>query len=57
MRSNEIKKGLERSAHRALLYASGVALSQMDRSFIGIASMQACATELLWEEMRDVVRQ
>lgn len=38
MRSDEIKKGLERSAHRALLYGTGVSLNQMDKPFIGIAS-------------------
>ncbi len=38
MRSDEVKKGLQRSAHRALLYATGVSQNQMDRPFIGIAS-------------------
>jgi len=38
MRSDEIKQGLQRTAHRALLYATGVSQSQMDSPFIGIAS-------------------
>ena len=38
MRSDEIKKGLQRSAHRALLYATGVSQNQMENPFIGIAS-------------------
>lgn len=38
MRSDEIKQGLQRMAHRALLYATGVSQNQMDSPFIGIAS-------------------
>lgn len=38
MRSDEIKKGLQKSAHRALLYGTGVSQNQMDKPFIGIAS-------------------
>lgn len=38
MRSDEIKKGLERVPHRALLYATGVPKEAMDRPFIGIVS-------------------
>lgn len=38
MRSDEIKQGLQRIAHRALLYATGVSQNQMDSPFIGIAS-------------------
>jgi dihydroxy-acid dehydratase len=33
-----IKKGLERTPHRALLKATGVPQSQMDRPFIGVAT-------------------
>ncbi|MBF0330337.1 MAG: dihydroxy-acid dehydratase [Candidatus Omnitrophica bacterium] len=38
MRSDRIKKGLERMPNRALLYATGLHASHMDRPFIGIAS-------------------
>lgn len=38
MKSDEIKKGLQRSAHRALLYATGVSQNQLKSPFIGIAS-------------------
>ncbi len=38
MRSDEIKKGIERAGHRALLYATGVTRSGMGKPFIGIAS-------------------
>ena len=38
MRSDMIKKGLERTPHRALLKATGIPQSQMDRPFIGVAS-------------------
>jgi len=38
MRSDSIKKGLERMPNRALLYATGLHRSHMDRPFIGIAS-------------------
>ena len=38
MRSNKIKKGLERMPNRALLYGTGLHPSHMDRPFIGIAS-------------------
>jgi len=38
MRSDEIKKGIERAGHRALLYATGVTRSGMSKPFIGIAS-------------------
>jgi dihydroxy-acid dehydratase len=38
MRSDRIKKGLERMPNRALLYATGLHRSHMDRPFIGIAS-------------------
>ncbi|MBF0594079.1 MAG: dihydroxy-acid dehydratase [Candidatus Omnitrophica bacterium] len=38
MRSDLIKKGLERMPNRALLYATGLHRSHMDRPFIGIAS-------------------
>lgn len=38
MRSDAIKKGLERAPHRALLYATGVRLEDLKRPFVGIAS-------------------
>src|SRR5512133_1706704 len=38
MRSDMIKKGLERTPHRALLKGTGVPQSQMDKPFIGIAT-------------------
>lgn len=38
MRSDRIKKGLERAPHRALLYATGIPTEQMDKPFIGLIS-------------------
>ncbi len=38
LRSDTVKKGFERIPHRALLYATGVSPSDMDKPFIGIAS-------------------
>lgn len=38
MQSDQIKQGLERMANRALLYATGLHKSHMERPFIGIAS-------------------
>jgi len=38
MRSDEVKKGLERTANRALLYATGISESDMDKPFIGVAT-------------------
>jgi dihydroxy-acid dehydratase len=38
MRSDQIKKGLERAPHRALLFACGVAERSLDKPFIGVAS-------------------
>lgn len=38
MRSSAIKKGIERVPHRALLYATGISRSQMQKPFIGLAS-------------------
>jgi dihydroxy-acid dehydratase len=38
IRSDKIKKGLERMPNRALLYATGLSSRQMDKPFIGIAS-------------------
>ena len=38
LRSAEIKKGIERVPHRALLYATGVPKSEMDKPFIGVAT-------------------
>jgi dihydroxy-acid dehydratase len=38
MRSDLIKKGLERTPHRALLKGTGVPQNQMDKPFIGVAT-------------------
>lgn len=38
MRSDRIKKGLEKAPHRALLYATGLSREDMKKPFIGIAS-------------------
>ncbi|MFH1710147.1 MAG: dihydroxy-acid dehydratase [bacterium] len=38
MRSDEVKKGLERAGNRALLYATGVTKQGLNKPFIGIAS-------------------
>ena len=38
MRSDKIKKGLERVPHRALLHATGLSRKDLDRPFIGIAT-------------------
>jgi len=38
VRSDKIKKGIDRAPHRALLHSGGLAKGQLDRPFIGIAS-------------------
>ncbi|MCM8780742.1 MAG: dihydroxy-acid dehydratase [Candidatus Omnitrophica bacterium] len=38
MRSDKIKKGLERVPHRALLYATGLSRQDLARPFIGVAT-------------------
>ncbi len=38
MKSDNIKKGINRAPHRALLYATGISKEGMKRPFIGIAS-------------------
>ena len=38
MRSDKIKKGLERVPHRALLHATGLSRKDLDRPFIGVAT-------------------
>lgn len=38
MRSDSIKKGPERMPHRALLYATGIPKSQINKPFIGVAT-------------------
>ncbi len=38
LKSNEIKKGVIRAPHRALLYATGITPKDMHKPFIGIAS-------------------
>ena len=37
MRSDKIKKGLERVPHRALLHATGLSRKDLGRPFIGVA--------------------
>ena len=37
-RSDEVKKGIERTPHRALLYATGLKKNDFNKPFIGIAS-------------------
>ncbi|GAB5046351.1 dihydroxy-acid dehydratase [Thermodesulfovibrio sp. TK110] len=38
MRSDSVKKGVERTPHRALLYATGIPKSEMNKPFIGVAT-------------------
>jgi dihydroxy-acid dehydratase len=38
MKSDKIKKGLERAPHRSLLYATGISPSEMKKPFIGVAT-------------------
>ncbi len=38
MRSDRIKKGLERVPHRALLYSTGLSIKDLSRPFIGVAT-------------------
>lgn len=38
MKSDSIKKGMEKTPHRALLYATGLSKSQIEKPFVGIAS-------------------
>ena len=38
MRSDEVKKGLERTPHRALLYGTGITEGDWNKPFVGIAS-------------------
>ncbi|MBI4823919.1 MAG: dihydroxy-acid dehydratase [Nitrospirae bacterium] len=38
MRSKTIKQGISRLPHRALLYATGIPRSEMDKPFIGVAT-------------------
>ncbi|MEK6568145.1 MAG: dihydroxy-acid dehydratase [Candidatus Omnitrophota bacterium] len=38
MRSDTVKKGIERIPHRALLFATGISREDLDKPFIGIAS-------------------
>lgn len=38
MKSNKIKKGLERAPHRSLLYATGIPRTEMKKPFIGVAT-------------------
>ena len=38
MRSDTIKKGIERIPHRALLHATGLSRKDLGRPFIGVAS-------------------
>jgi len=38
LRSDKIKRGIERTPHRALLYATGITKSSLNKPFVGIAS-------------------
>lgn len=38
MRSDNVKSGIQRTPHRALLYGTGIAPQQMKKPFIGVAS-------------------
>ncbi|MFQ5835205.1 MAG: dihydroxy-acid dehydratase [bacterium] len=38
MRSNQIKEGIERTPHRALLYSTGLTEKALNKPFVGIAS-------------------
>ncbi|MDD3149243.1 MAG: dihydroxy-acid dehydratase [Candidatus Gastranaerophilales bacterium] len=38
MKSNVVKQGIDRSAHRALLYSTGITKDELKKPFIGIAS-------------------
>ncbi len=38
MRSDRIKKGLERAPHRSLLFATGITRSELDKPLIGVAT-------------------
>jgi dihydroxy-acid dehydratase len=38
MKSDRIKRGIERLPHRALLYATGIPRTEMNKPFIGVAS-------------------
>ena len=38
MKSDSIKKGIERLPHRALLYATGIPRTEMNKPFIGVAT-------------------
>ena len=38
MRSDMIKKGMDRAPHRSLLYAAGVKTSDLDKPFIGVCN-------------------
>ena len=56
MRSDNVKKGINKAPHRSLLYATGVSKEGMKRPFIGIASS---FTDLVpgHANMRDLERQ
>ena len=38
MRSDMIKKGIDRAPHRSLLYATGVKTSDLEKPFIGVCN-------------------
>jgi len=38
LRSDRIKKGLERAPHRSLLFATGITRSELDKPMIGVAT-------------------
>jgi dihydroxy-acid dehydratase len=38
MRSDMIKKGIDRAPHRSLLYATGVTVKDLEKPFIGVCN-------------------
>jgi len=38
MKSDAVKKGIERAPHRSLLHAVGVTSAEMDKPFVGIVN-------------------
>ena len=38
MKSDAVKKGIERASHRSLLYALGCTREEMDKPFIGVVN-------------------
>ncbi len=59
MRSDEVKKGVERVAHRALLKATGLTDDDMDKPFIGVANAynNIVPGHILLDRISDAVRE